>query len=134
LTQINAALAPSALSHWPVQLKLVQPAAPFLKGADLLLVADCVPFAMADFHGRILRGRPVVVGCPKLDDAEFYAERLAEILRQAQPRSLNVVFMEVPCCSMLLGIAEEARRRAATATPLEKVRISRRGQVIGAGE
>lgn len=120
---------PSALTHWPVQLKLVPPGAPFLKGADLLLVADCVPFAMADFHARLLRGRPVVVGCPKLDDLRFYADKLADILRQAEPRSLTVVFMEVPCCSMLVGIAEEARRNAGTDTPLEKVRVSVRGQV-----
>jgi len=119
--------APSALTHWPVQLKLVPPGAPFLKGADLLLVADCVPFAMADFHARVLRGRPVVVGCPKLDDPRFYADKLAEILRQAEPRSLTVVFMEVPCCSMLMGIAEEAGRNAGTDTPLEKVRVSRKG-------
>jgi len=117
-----------------VQLKLVQPAAPFLKGAELLLVADCVPFAMADFHARLLRGQPVVVGCPKLDDAEFYAEKLAEILRQAEPRSLTVVMMEVPCCSMLVRIAEEARQRSRTETPLRRVRVSRRGQVIESGE
>jgi hypothetical protein len=110
-----------------VQLKLVPPAASFLKGADLLLVADCVPFAMADFHARVLRGRPVVVGCPKLDDPRFYADKLAEILRQAQPRSLTVVFMEVPCCSMLVGIAEQARRSAATDTPLKEVCVSVRG-------
>jgi len=126
--------APSALTHWPVQLKLVPPGVPFLKGADLLLVADCVPFAMADFHARLLRGRPVVVGCPKLDDPRFYAEKLAAILAEAEPRSLTVVMMEVPCCSMLLGIAEEARRRAGVDTPLKKVRVSRRGQVIEADE
>jgi len=123
---------PSALTHWPVQLNLVPPGAPFLKGADLLLVADCVPFAMADFHGRVLRGRPVVVGCPKLDDPRLYAEKLAAILSQAELRSLTVVCMEVPCCSMLMGIAEEARRSAGTDTPLKKVRVSLRGQMLEA--
>jgi len=74
---------PSQLGHWPVQLALVPPGAPFLQNADLLLAADCVPFAMADFHARFLHGRSVVVGCPKLDDPQKYVEKLADILDQS---------------------------------------------------
>ena len=88
----------SRLSHWPVQLTLVPPNAPFLRDADLLLVADCVPFAMAEFHGRFLNGHPVVVGCPKLDDVQSYVRKLRAIFEQSSVRSLTIIHMEVPCC------------------------------------
>jgi len=121
----------SALTHWPVQLKLVPPSAPFLKNADLLLVADCVPFAMADFHERILRGRPVLVGCPKLDDAAFYVEKLRAILCEAQPRGLTVVHMEVPCCTGLMRIAEAACQAVGTGADFDRLVVSRQGVVEG---
>jgi ferredoxin len=93
----------SSLDHWPVQLMLVPPQAPFLRGADLLVCADCVPFAVPDFHARYLSGRAVVVGCPKLDNLSHYAQKLIAIVQQAQPRRLTVARMEVPCCR---GIAQ----------------------------
>ena len=77
----------SELINWPVQLTLVPPGAPYLRGADILLVADCVPFAMPDFHQRFLRGKPVVIGCPKLDQPEFYITKLAEVVRAARPNT-----------------------------------------------
>jgi ferredoxin len=100
---------PSRLGHWPVQLMLVPPHAPFLRGADLVVCADCVPFAVPDFHARYLAGRAVLVGCPKLDDLAHYAEKLEAIVKVAQPRSLTVLRMEVPCCR---GIAEVSLRAA----------------------
>jgi Pyruvate/2-oxoacid:ferredoxin oxidoreductase delta subunit len=121
---------PSALGHWPIQLHLVPPQAPFLRDADLLLVADCVPFALADFHGRFLRGRPVLVGCPKLDDAEAYVAKLAAILKLASIRSLTVVHMEVPCCTGLVRIARAALAASGVEVPLEDVTISIRGKVL----
>ncbi len=99
---------PSALTNWPVQLHLVPPGAPFLKDADLLLVADCVPFALADFHRRYLRGRPVVIGCPKLDNAPAYVEKLTQMLEVSAIRSLTVIHMEVPCCTGLVRTAQAA--------------------------
>jgi len=120
----------SQLSHWPVQLKLVSPTAPYFADADLLLVADCVPFAMGDFHRQFLRGHSVAVGCPKLDDAGFYAEKLADILRSNTVRSLTVVHMEVPCCSGLTRIAREALAHAGTGMPFEDVTIGLRGDVL----
>jgi len=84
---------------------LVPPHAPFLRGADLLICADCVPFAVPDFHSRYLAGRAVLVGCPKLDDLQHYAEKLKEIFAQAQPSSVTVLKMEVPCCN---GISQAA--------------------------
>jgi ferredoxin len=93
----------SMLAHWPVQLMLVPPQAPFLQDADLLVCADCVPFAVPNFHSEYLAGRSVLVGCPKLDDLEHYRDKLTEIFRVARPRSVTVVKMEVPCCH---GIAQ----------------------------
>ena len=120
-----------ALGQWPLQLHLVPPHAPFLQGADLLLVADCVPVAFADFHGRLRGGRPLVIGCPKLDDARQHVEKLAAIVRQAAIRSLTVIQMEVPCCTGLLRIAEQALKAAGRDVPLERIVISIRGQVLG---
>jgi len=121
---------PSRLSHWPVQLKLVSPTAPYFAHADLLLVADCVPFAMGDFHSRILKDRSIAVGCPKLDDAEFYIEKLAAILQANKLNSLTVVHMEVPCCFGLTRIAREALVRSGVAMSFEDVTVDLRGNVI----
>jgi Pyruvate/2-oxoacid:ferredoxin oxidoreductase delta subunit len=110
---------PSALRQWPVQLMLVPPAAPFLKGADLLLCADCVAFAMSDLHARFMAGRSVLVACPKLDDAAHYRSKLIEIFREAQPKSITVLRMEVPCCGGLAHLAEEAHKRAGANSPLD---------------
>jgi len=121
---------PSALGNWPLQLHLVPPTAPYLQNADLLLVADCVPFALADFHRRFLRGRPVVIGCPKLDDGEAYVAKLVSILTLSSIRSLTVVHMEVPCCQGLVRIAQTALAATAAAVPLEDVTISIRGKVL----
>jgi len=122
--------AASQLGNWPVQLHLVPPNAPFLQEADLLLVADCVPFALPDFHERLLRRRPVVIGCPKLDDTNSYVEKLAAILTESNIKSLTVVHMEVPCCTGLVRIAEAARQVAGRQTPLEDVTVSIRGRVV----
>ena len=120
----------SALGNWPIQLHLVPPNAPFLQNSDLLLVADCVPFACADFHRRFLPGRPVVIGCPKLDDAPFYVDKLAAILTQSSIRRVTVVHMEVPCCTGLLRIAEAAIAQSGRGVPLEDVTISIQGKVL----
>ena len=121
---------PSELRNWPVQLALVPPMAPYLQGADLLLVADCVPFAYADFHRRFLRDRPVIIGCPKLDQMDAYAKKLTEILRVANPKSLSVLHMEVPCCSGFTRLAQYALQAAASDVPLTDVTIGIRGEVL----
>ena len=120
----------SQLGQWPVQLKLISPAAPYFANADLLLVADCVPFAMADFHGRFLRGRNIAVGCPKLDDAQFYIDKLAEIIKVNNLNSLTVIHMEVPCCSGLAHIAREAIARAGAELSFEDITIDLKGKII----
>ena len=128
-TESGAAEITSQLSHWPIQLKLVPPNAAYFAGADLLLVADCVPFAMGDFHNKYLKYHSIVVGCPKLDDAKFYIEKLAEILKANKLNSLTVIHMEVPCCR---GLTEIARRTIALAEvdlPFKDVTVSLDGSV-----
>lgn len=120
----------SKLRHWPVQLKLVARTAPYFDNADLLLVADCVPVAMGDFHQRLLKGRAVAMGCPKLDDCQFYIEKLADILSANAIRSLTVVHMEVPCCSGLTRIAREAAVASGAIKVFEDITVSVRGDVI----
>jgi Pyruvate/2-oxoacid:ferredoxin oxidoreductase delta subunit len=119
----------SQLTHWPVQLKLVSPHASYFADTHLLLVADCVPFAMGDFHSRFLKGRSVVVGCPKLDDARFYIDKLADILRANKLKGLTVVHMEVPCCHGLTRIAQEALAKAGIKMMFEDVTIGLNGGV-----
>ena len=125
-----SAEAVSALSHWPVQLRLVPPGAPFLKGADVLVCADCVPFAFAGFHERYLRGRAVLVGCPKLDDLSYYAEKLKQILAASQPASLTVLRMEVPCCAGIASAVVAARDVVAPALPVRVDVISTDGELL----
>jgi hypothetical protein len=98
---------------------LVPPQAPFLKNADLLVCADCVPFAVPDFHKRYLSGRAVVVGCPKLDDLNHYYHKLKDIFEHATPASVTVLRMEVPCCGGIAQAVVQARNAVAGSTPLE---------------
>ncbi len=118
----------SALGQWPVQLTLVPPDAPYFQGADLLVTADCVPFAYADYHADLLVGKAVVVGCPKLDDAQFYIDKLGAILTASDIRSITVAVMEVPCCGGLVRIAREALAQSGKELPLEVVTIGVRGE------
>ena len=121
---------PSELTNWPVQLMLVSPNAPYFQDADILLAADCVAFAQADFHTKFLREKPLIIGCPKLDDAGFYVEKLAELFKSASPKSLTVVHMEVPCCSGLSHIASKALAASGKDIPVNDVTISIQGEVM----
>ncbi len=119
----------SELGHWPVQIKLIPPSAPYLKNADILICADCVPFAYPDLHAHYLRGRIVMVGCPKLDDVSFYREKFEDIFRTAKPRSITVLKMEVPCCSGIGIVSEEAAAVACPDTPVEVITIGINGEI-----
>ncbi len=110
---------PSELRQWPTQLKLVPPTAPWLQGADLLVAADCGPFAYADYHRDFLKGRVVVNACPKLDDAGPYVEKLAQIFRHNELRSVTVAIMEVPCCKGLEVIVRQALAASGKTIPLD---------------
>jgi NAD-dependent dihydropyrimidine dehydrogenase PreA subunit len=127
----NAEAVPSQLSHWPVQLALVPPTAPFLKNAEVLLAADCVPFAFADFHRRFLSGnRPVLVACPKLDAREPYVSKLKEIFRTAGMKSLTIVHMEVPCCGGLNALVQTALAESGATLAVKEITIGISGQIL----
>lgn len=120
----------STLSHWPVQIRLVPPTAPFLKGAHLLVAADCTPMAYPRFHRDFLEGKAVMVGCPKFDDAEAYIQRFADIFSTADIKGVTVVVMEVPCCQGLPVIIEKAMELAGKSIPMEQIIISTRGEIM----
>jgi len=125
-----AALTQSALSHWPVQIMLVPPTAPFLKGADLLVLADCVPVAFPTVHRDFIKGKAVMMGCPKLDNAQFYIEKFAQICKESGVKSITAVVMEVPCCGGLPMIVKKGMEMAGAKIPMEEVVISTRGQIL----
>ena len=127
---ISGAPQPSLLGHWPVQLTLVPPKAPFLQGAELVLAADCVPFAYAGFHRDFIQGHSLLVACPKLDDFPAHLKKLTDILAQSDVKSLTVVHMEVPCCSGLVHMAREAIKASGKNIPLKEVTIGVRGEVL----
>jgi ferredoxin len=120
----------STLSNWPIQLKLVPVNAPWLQGADVLLAADCSAASIPDFHGKYLDGKILLMGCPKLDDADSYRKKLAEMIQANEFRSLHVVIMEVPCCGGLTRLAEEAVEKARKSLDLKKTVVDVRGKVL----
>ncbi|HJX34146.1 MAG TPA: 4Fe-4S binding protein [Desulfatiglandales bacterium] len=122
--------AVSTLSHWPVQIRLVPANAPFLKGADLLVAADCTPVAYPHFHRDFLQGKVVMVGCPKFDDAQGYIQRFAEIFKTADIKGITVVVMEVPCCQGLPVIIKKGMELAGKEIPLDQVIINTRGEIL----
>jgi len=128
----EAGRTPSRLRNWPVQLHLVPTGAPYLQGASLLLAADCTGFALADFHRMLLDGRILLVGCPKLDDADFYRDKLAAILRENDIRDLTVAFMEVPCCFGLVNLARQAIADSGKDIPLSSIKLGIEGNVVEA--
>ena len=125
----GAAPAGTGLTHWPIKLQLVPPDAPFLQGAELMLVADCVGFAWGDLRRQLSSERAVVIGCPKFDDHGSTRGRLTEILQRADVRRLTVVHMEVPCCTGYWHVAREACAAAGTDIPLDQIVIDARGEV-----
>ncbi len=122
----------SELRQWPVQLHLVPPNAPYFKSADLVVVADCVPFAYANFHQEFLKGegKVIAVGCPKLDDVQAYLEKLTQIVTAAHPRSITVVNMEVPCCFGLVRLVQKAIEQSGQDVPVKTVTISVKGDKL----
>jgi Pyruvate/2-oxoacid:ferredoxin oxidoreductase delta subunit len=125
----SAGSVQSELRQWPVKLHLVSPAASFFQDADLLIVADCVPFAYGSLHPDFLRGKVVVAGCPKFDDIEAHVAKLTEIFARNDVRRVTVLQMEVPCCSGLGRAAEAAVSASGKDVPLDTVTISLSGEV-----
>ena len=123
----------SMLSHWPVQLTLVPPAAPFLKGADVVLAAHCVPFAHANFHREFLKEHSLLIACPKLDDFTTHLSKLTDIFKKSDIKSLTVVHMEVPCCSGLVYMVREAQKQSGRKIPVHEVIIGIKGEIKANG-
>ncbi|MDY6790746.1 MAG: 4Fe-4S ferredoxin [Thermodesulfobacteriota bacterium] len=120
----------SALSHWPVQIRLVPATAPFLKGADLLVLADCCGVAIPTLHRDLLKGRVVMIGCPKFDDVEEYVDKFGDIFKTADIKSVTCVVMEVPCCSGLPMIVKKGMEAAGKKVSIEELVISTRGKML----
>ncbi len=118
---------PSELRQWPLQLTLVPPAAPFWDGADLLIAADCVPFSYADFHADLLKGKSLIIACPKLDETGPYLEKLKTIFAGNDIQSVTVAHMEVPCCFGLMRLVQEALSASGKDIPFRAVEISIKG-------
>ena len=121
---------PPELLNWPVQWRLVSPSMPFFKGQEVLIAADCVPFAMRDFHGKYLAGRPVIIGCPKLDEQTAYLNKLTDIVNGSGLKSIQVVHMEVPCCFGLEKLVEEAVHRSGKKVPVKISVVGIKGEVL----
>ncbi len=118
---------PSRLAQWPIQLHLLPPTAPFFQNADVVLAADCAPFAYADFQEDLLKGKALAIACPKLDNTEPYVDKLVAMITQSNIKSLTVVHMEVPCCNGLIFMARQAIEKSGRDIPLETVCIGIRG-------
>lgn len=121
---------PSALTHWPVQIRLIPSTAPFLQNADLLIAADCAPLSYAGFHRDLLPGRVVMLGCPKFDDVDEYLNKFTDIFKVAMIKSITVVDMDVPCCSKLPLLVRKAVSQAGVGVPVEEIVISRKGDIL----
>jgi len=120
----------SALTHWPIQIRLVPANASFLKNADLLVAADCTAVAYAGLHDELLAGRVIMMGCPKFDDKELYVQKFAEIFSKAGIKSITVLIMTVPCCSGLPWIVKNGMEAAGVNIPINEIMINPQGQVI----
>jgi ferredoxin len=125
----SMASTPPQLGNWPVQLHLAPVSAPHYAGARLLLCADCVPFAYPEFHARMLAGRTLLIGCPKLDDAQAYVEKLARIFALNDIASVEVAFMEVPCCFGMVALVRQALSASGKQIPASAVRVGIGGEL-----
>lgn len=127
----QVSVSPSELGHWPVQMHLLNPLASCYQGADVLLAADCVAYAMGDFHNRLLRGKSLAIACPKLDtNMEVYIEKLTAMISLAGINSLTVAIMQVPCCSGLIRMVMMAMEKSSRKIPVRKIVVSLKGETL----
>ena len=131
---VTSESAISRLGHWPIQIRLIPPEAPFLKNAHLLVTADCAAVAYPDFHQRLVSGKVVMLGCPKFDDQQGYVKKFTDIFSKADIQSITVVIMEVPCCSSMMGILDTALKAAGRDIAIQKYIISPNGKIVKGGD
>ncbi len=123
--------AVSQLRQWPIQMHLISPTAPYYQGKDVLLVADCVAYALGSFHADYLKGKSLAIACPKLDEGqEIYVEKIKSWLEDAGINTLTVLIMEVPCCRGLLNLAQQALEQSQRKVPLKSVVVSLQGEIL----
>lgn len=123
--------APSELRQWPVQLHLVNPMASYFQGADVVLAADCVAFAMGDFHNRLLKNKSLAIACPKLDtNKDVYLDKLSTMISDAKINTLTVPIMEVPCCGGLIQMAKMAVQQSGRNIPIKKIVVGIKGDIL----
>jgi len=130
-TAVTTDSTPSQLRQWPVQLHLISPLADYYKGSDVVLAADCVAYALGDFHAAWLKGKSLAIACPKLDDGqESYIEKIVALIDTARINTLTVMIMEVPCCGGLMRMVSEATARATRKVPVKKIVVGIEGNII----
>lgn len=123
--------APSQLSQWPVQMHLINPTAPYFQGADVVLTADCVAYALGNYHAAYLKGRSIGIACPKLDEGqEEYTEKIKSWIDDAKINTLTVMIMQVPCCRGLLALATQAASQAKRKVPIKYVVVGLQGDIL----
>ncbi len=121
----------SQLRQWPIQLHLISPLAPYYQGADVLLTADCVGYALGDFHREYLKGKSIAIACPKLDEGQdIYQEKIKAWFDDAKINTLTVLIMQVPCCMGLLNLAKEAAQASQRKVPVKYIVVGVQGEII----
>lgn len=121
----------SQLKQWPIQLHLVSPAAPYYQGADVLMVADCVAYALGNFHNEYLKGKSLAIACPKLDEGQdIYAEKITAMIDDAKINTFSVMIMQVPCCQGLVALVQQAARKAQRKIPIKETVVSLQGEIL----
>jgi ferredoxin len=126
---VNTPGEESQLQNWPIQIQLINPAAPYFKNADLLIAADCTAFALGSFQSAFLKGKVLMIGCPKLDNGEAYVEKITAIFNQPSIRTLTLLHMEVPCCFGLIEMVKTALRLSGKSIPMETIEVSLQGGI-----
>jgi len=121
----------SQLTQWPIQMHLINPAAPYYQGADVLLTADCVAYALGDFHREYLQDKSIAIACPKLDQGQdIYLEKIKSWIDDAKINTLTVLIMQVPCCGGLLNLAQQAAEDATRKVPIKYVVVGVQGEIL----
>jgi hypothetical protein len=129
--EITGGPVKSQLQQWPIQLHLVGPTAPYYQGADVLLVADCVAYALGNFHNDYLKGKSLAIACPKLDEGQdIYVEKITSWIDDAKINTLSVLIMQVPCCGGLLAMAQQAAQKAKRKAPIKYTVVSLQGEIL----
>jgi len=130
-THTNVGKSQSQLGQWPIQLHLISPTAPYYQDTDVVLTADCVAYALGDFHGEYLKGRSLAIACPKLDtNQDIYMEKITSWVDDAKIKSLNVLIMQVPCCTGLLNLAHQAVEKAERKMPITYTVVGVQGDIL----